>query len=151
MIRQLCSWGARRYLWVIPTVRLDVLKNTKFSCRCRESIPWTSCPQPGHYTDWTIPASSFIVRYTKLYRQNTDDSTKLAGPINRELGYIYLLSMQVYFIYFLIVVVFFCCGLFPTMSSLKVTTKLGVWRQLTVRLEVCYEFWTDNEAIAIIG
>jgi len=52
--------------------------------------------------------------------------------------------MQVY--YFFIVVVFLYSGLLPTMSSLNVTTKLGVWRQLTGRLEVCYAFWTDNEA-----
>jgi hypothetical protein len=47
---------------------------------------------------------------------------------------------------FFITVVFFDSGLLPTMSSLNVTTKLGVWRRLTVRLEVCYGFWTDNKA-----
>jgi hypothetical protein len=108
---------------VIPRARLDVLKNTKFSFRCRESVPWWSCPQPGHYTERTMPASSFIVRYAKPYAPNTDESTKLAGFVNRELGYIYFLSMQVYFF---IIVVFFYSGLLPTISSLNITTKLGV-------------------------
>lgn len=72
----------------------------------------------------------------KLYIPNTDESTKLAGFVSRELCR---------FIFF-IIVVFFYSGLLPTMGSLNVTTMLGVWRQFTVRLEICYGFWTDNEA-----
>jgi hypothetical protein len=73
---------------VVLRASLNVLEEHKILLPLPRVDPLNVLPKAWSL-HWTIPASTFIVRYTQLYISNTDESTKLAGFVCRELGYIY--------------------------------------------------------------
>ena len=99
-IRQLCPWGAHRYL-LNRKVGDPESPSGRFGKKKSLAAAESQSPvRPAHSLVTTLTEITRLPLswYDTQHCIYTDENTQMAGFVNRELGYIYLLSMQVYFL-----------------------------------------------------